>query len=257
MFYLLKIEWLKVKPYRVFWIVFGLYMLSIPLTFWAVSKINFVELIKGEDAFQFPFIWHRITWMIGAINFFLGLIIILNVGPEFTNRTARQNVIDGLSIKEWLFAKIQNIVILTLISSLVIGLLILIFGSIYSSDYDAGDMFSKSYFIGLHILRMLVYLSFILFLVLLLRKTVIAIIVFLAYMAINGVVVGLIHVNLIWMDYLPLGITTGLIHRPYIPGIDDVDVFERFEPTVVVSLAVLYIIAFNVGSYFILKRRNL
>src|SRR2546425_716403 len=106
MLQLLKIEWLKVKNYRTFWILSALYLLSI----WGINYIVYViqhkiyadkkagdvaKLFLGGPPYAFPKVWQMTTNISSFLLFISGLIMIISVTNEFSFKTHRQNIIDG------------------------------------------------------------------------------------------------------------------------------------------------------------------
>jgi ABC-type transport system involved in multi-copper enzyme maturation permease subunit len=66
----------------------------------------------GAGEFAFPHVWAQVLEPFGPISTFIAaVVVIMLTANEFTWRTARQNVIDGLSKQEWFVAKLLNAVI--------------------------------------------------------------------------------------------------------------------------------------------------
>ena len=69
MLQLFKIEWLKIRSYRAFWVLFGAFLILYPTTFFIVAK-KYTEEMSGKTAesaiisqvfgspFFYPKIWH-------------------------------------------------------------------------------------------------------------------------------------------------------------------------------------------------------
>ena len=97
---LFRIEGIKAVKRRAFWVATGAFALftAIPIDALAHSAHRVPEL-----DFALPESWPTILTNVAMLGpFFVGMLMILLVAPEFTWRTGRQNVIDGLS-KERLF----------------------------------------------------------------------------------------------------------------------------------------------------------
>src|SRR4051812_36136732 len=100
MLHLLKIEWLKVKNYRTFWILLLLVLISIPGINYVIYDITdntfgknqkqMQEMLLGRP-FSFPTIWQTIGWISGLTLFIPSLLIITVTTNEFTYKTHRQN----------------------------------------------------------------------------------------------------------------------------------------------------------------------
>lgn len=78
-----------------------------------------------QTDFVFPAAWAEILGQPAQMSmFFCVVLIILLMASEFTWRTARQNVIDGLSKDEWFASKVLltlAILLFTLITNIIIG----------------------------------------------------------------------------------------------------------------------------------------
>lgn len=102
---LIQLEWLKIYNYKVARIFILLYCLFLfGLIMLGTQKFSLagkeIDLVK-EGIFNFPQIWNFTTYFTALIKVFLAFIIITTVVNEFQNGTFKQNVIDGLSRKEF------------------------------------------------------------------------------------------------------------------------------------------------------------
>lgn len=116
-------------------IYFGL-LTSIALI--AIIKFD-IGVIKFHLAdmgiFNFPYIWHFNTYMASIFKFFLLLVIVSMISNEYSYRTLKQNLIDGLSKKEFILSKFYTVVVLSGVSTLFVFIVSLVLGFIYS-DYN-------------------------------------------------------------------------------------------------------------------------
>ena len=136
MLHLLKIEWLKLKNYRTFWILSALFIVSL----YGVNHIGFevqnkayaqapmAEAVVGNPPFQFPEVWNTVPYISSFLLFFPGLIIIILMTNEFSYKTHRQNIIDGLSRRQFISVKLMLCVLIALASTIVVVLVALGFG---------------------------------------------------------------------------------------------------------------------------------
>ena len=98
---LVRIEALKTAKRLGFWVTTGLFAAFNAM--FAFSSLR-SDITRESYTFALPEAWSTIIEPGANIGpFFLGVVMILLVAPEFSWRTARQNVIDGLS-KERFFA---------------------------------------------------------------------------------------------------------------------------------------------------------
>ena len=58
--------------------------------------------ITTTGIFNFPYIWHFNTWVASTIKFFLLLVIVSMTANEYSYKTLKQNLIDGISKKEFI-----------------------------------------------------------------------------------------------------------------------------------------------------------
>lgn len=183
---LLELEWLKLKHYRPFWILMGLYALIITVI--CSSGMRVLEFFKNEGAdfkgfnptllplYDFPDIWQNLTYVASFFKIFPAFLVIISVANEFNYRILRQNIIDGLSKKEWILSKLLFIGALALASTLLVFMIGLVTGSIYAHPDAIGSMFQSLEFLAVYFLDVFVYLVFALLLILVIRRGAIVIV---------------------------------------------------------------------------------
>jgi len=143
MLHLLKIDLKKMTNYRTFWVIAGLYFLV--LGFGSASGMEVLKWLKRtfEDfggnininripLYHFPDVWLNLIWCAGLLKIVLAVMVVISVTNEYTYRTLRQNIIDGLSRSQFLLTKMLTNVLLSLASVILIGVIALITGLIYS-----------------------------------------------------------------------------------------------------------------------------
>ncbi|HEY4154757.1 MAG TPA: ABC transporter permease, partial [Puia sp.] len=102
-FHTLRIEWMKVKNYRTFWILTGIIVVCIPAFNYVIFDVtnNTFPKINGQSIlgspFSFPNVWKTVPYNAGLLLFIPAILIITLITNEFTYRTHRQNIIDGWS----------------------------------------------------------------------------------------------------------------------------------------------------------------
>lgn len=122
---LIRIETLKTRRRLALWVTAGVF------TFLCVIGVlmPLLNAIRGQGAgppFALPFVWRGVFQLPGGIGpLFLGVLMILLLAPEFGWKTARQNVIDGLSREQFYLGKVivlAQLLLLFLLVPVVIGL---------------------------------------------------------------------------------------------------------------------------------------
>ena len=209
---LFLIEWYKLKNYKVFWVLIVMYFTGVIVLSSGVSF--FFEFLKSKGAefdgldptivpfYDFPDVWHNITYMATFFKIILAFIVIISITNEISYRTLRQNVIDGLSKKEFLISKMNFNVILALLATLVLFLVGLITGLTYSNVTEFKYIFSSMGFLGAYFIEVVAFLSFVSLIALLLKKA-------------GFAIVSVFMYTLIFEPVLTLNFE----HNPYIPSL--------------------------------------
>ncbi len=228
-----EIEWLKLKNYRVFWVLFALYFLG--LTIVCSSGMFLMEFLKSKGAdlngvdptilplYDFPDVWQNVTYVATFFKLFLAFIVIISVTNEISYRTLRQNVIDGLSKKEFLISKLALIVSLSSLATIFLFLQGLIMGLIYSKVGGLKYIFSSLEFFPAYFLEVCTFLSLAFLLSILIKKSGFVIVLLFMYTLIFEpfVVVNMEHNPHIpntmdWIiPYLPIKSLNNLIRVPF------------------------------------------
>lgn len=224
---LLKTEWLKINRYPAFWLLLGICMITYPginLIFLSVfQEITQKESTTGQivtmllgEPFSFPEVWKTSAFLSSVFVFIPAILIIMLVTNEFNYKTSRQNIIDGWSRTEFMWAKVIDVVLITLIVTVMYGLVAFFMGvqNTRNSEYNA---FEQIYYIGLFALQTFSQLSIAFLIGLLVRKAFIAMAIFLFY----GMIAEPITVNFLKYKfkseigrYFPMEISDRLIPAP-------------------------------------------
>ena len=136
---LLSIELFKIwhnKTSRV--LILGYFLLIFSIAILSTINVEFGPIkfnLAEQGIFNFPYIWHFNTFVIALLKIFFAIIIVAMIGNEYSYKTLKQNLIDGLSKSEFLRSKIYAIVAFVTLSTLLVFVISLILGGIYS-DYN-------------------------------------------------------------------------------------------------------------------------
>jgi len=162
-----KLEWLKLRNYRLFWIVLALYLIALLIiTSFGVFLLEWLKS-KGADfdgidptilpIYDFPDIWQNTTYLATFLKVLLAFIVIISVNNDIVYNTLRQNVIDGISKKEYLLSKFTLILFLAGVSTISLFIFGLINGTIYSHVLGAEYMFDEMEFLLAYFFEIVVY----------------------------------------------------------------------------------------------------
>lgn len=137
---LLKIEWLKVKAYRTFWLLTGLFVVIVPLILWTWELIlkNNSQIAAFLGTFSFPKAWETTAWIGSMMYPIMGILLIIFLTNENNFRTNRQNIIDGWSRGQYIGAKFGVMLTMAVFMTLVIAVCALFFG-LRSGQGDPSD----------------------------------------------------------------------------------------------------------------------
>jgi ABC-2 family transporter len=223
---LLKIDLAKIKSYRTFWVLIGIYFVFLGATTmsgmealkWLASKgAEFGEFdILKVPLYHFPDIWQNLTFIAQYFRILLGIFIIISITNEFTYKTIRQNVIDGMNRAEFIGSKVIFILGLSVISTLFVLAIGLAMGSIYSPASEMRFMFKHIDFVLAFFLSTFNYLLLIMVIALLIKRAGLSIVFLLVYPAMEFILKVPLPDSLEFLtEYLPYSSLSNLIDVPF------------------------------------------
>ena len=176
---LLNIEIHKLKNSRASIILIVTYfMLLTSIALIAAIKFDIGPIqfhLAEQGIFNFPYIWHFNTFIAAFFKLFLLLVIVSMMANEYSNKTLKQNLIDGLSKKEFIFSKFYTVVLFAFISTLFVFIVSLILGLIYSDYNEMSIIFSDLEYLVAFFVKLLGFFSFGLFLGMLIKRSAFAV----------------------------------------------------------------------------------
>ncbi len=226
MAHLLKIEWLKLKNYKTFWILFILFIISL-------FGINYIfhevfaqkeltnptaAMFVGGPPFRFPQVWHTIGYISGFLLFIPGLLIVIFITNEYSFKTHRQNIIDGLSRTQFIEVKLALCFILSMLSTLFVFITAFLFGYF---EGGAPISFEGSLNIAYFFIQALSYTALAVVFSLLFKRSGVAIGVFFLYIIVlENMVAGFLNKYTNHIGYfLPLKSANSLTPFPFFKAI--------------------------------------
>lgn len=144
---LLSIEWMKVRQYRTFWVLVGLFAVLFPLWNFGINGglIQFgpgVNLL-GESS-SYGDIWPNVGFYASHFVIFLSILTAILVTNEYQYRTNRQNVIDGWSRLQFYHAKWAVVLVMAVLTTLFVFLTGIVMGITKDADFSRlGDNINK------------------------------------------------------------------------------------------------------------------
>ncbi len=219
---LLSIEWLKLKKYRTFWVLTGLFAVLLPL--WNYLIASGILKMGGDSkkgvnlldtAYTFPGIWGNLGFWAGLFVWFIAILVIIITTNEYTFRTHRQNIIDGWTRLQFFHGKALFVLILSVALSVYFFLLGAVMGGYYSHGFS--NIMSGITELGYFFITCLDYLGFALLIAFAIRRSGLAIGLFLLYaMIIENIGKSIINslADKPWGNLMPLQCSDELLPFP-------------------------------------------
>jgi ABC-type transport system involved in multi-copper enzyme maturation permease subunit len=271
---LLKIESVKVLPYRVFQILAilyaGAFLLSasvFPMIKMTTNLADHQDLLNLKSLYFFPQIWDTFAYFAAKSNIFLAIIVIFLVGNEYSYNTFRQQVVNGLSRQDLLNGKMLVIVGIALVNTLMVLVFGIIFGLIYSTGFTFQDVFSHIYMLGIYFVQAVGHMIAAMMIAVWLRNKTLAMVVLIVYQFIVEPILRLVLNKYVWVKlglFFPMRVITKLTPLPDIAitemiksNTDLMGMTMKLPLWLSLLLAVGYSLIFYLITRAILIRRNL
>ena len=277
---LLSIEFHKLKynkASKILSIIYFALLLSIALI--ATIKFEFGDFklhLADQGIFNFPYIWHFNTYMAAILKFFLLLVIVSMTSNEYSYQTLKQNLIDGLSKKEFILSKFYTVIAFALISTLFVFAVSLTLGIVYSDYNEFSIIISDLEYLFAFFIKLIGFFSMGLFFGILVKRSAFAIGAIFVWLIIEKMFKG----YLFWtfkeaentsesvdymMQFLPLEAFSNLIKEPFsrLRAVKNLasTIGKTFQKSEVEMSAVLIVsvwtLIFIYLSFTLLKKRDL
>ena len=255
---LIAIEWMKLRRLVTMKVILILYAITVPVIYFSLGYIKVGPFSLPESIYQFPDSYAYVAYVASWFNLLVGVIIMVFTSNELKYKTQRQNVIDGLSKRDVIFAKFIVVFLFALVVSLYVALVGLIFGLIYSDS--PAQLFSGLEQIGAYFLSTLGYFAFAFFFANVVRMQALAIVLYLFSTIIESILGLIVAQN--YSQFFPLQTFSNLVENPFMKLIEapeGQEIPDQFIMGQGVSalFAVFYILCFIFISYWVIKRRDI
>lgn len=269
---LFRIELIKNLGYTNFWVLTSLWVLLFILSVVVVSQISIgLPGLENKPYMQFPSVWTTVAWLASWFNLLLAIIVIVNVGNEFSFKTFRSQVICGLKREELIFGKLLFIFVLALISTILVTILSIAFGFIFTIMGSETSILEKAYTAFIYFVQAFGYMTLGMLVAILLKNTALSIVVYILYFFPGELIlrspfpdsVELVFPFKVISNLTPLpdifsgftgGTSTTVINGEVVS--EAAPVADLATSTNVI-LALIYITVFIISSSIIVKKRNL
>ncbi|WP_291965059.1 ABC transporter permease [Maribacter sp.] len=274
---LLQIEFIKLwnnRASKVLIISYFALLTSIALVAAIKFDIGPIKFhLADQGIFNFPYIWHFNTFITAFFKLFLAIVIVSMMSNEYSNKTIKQNLIDGLSKKEFILSKFLTVITFSLVSTFFVFIVSLILGVIYSDFNELSIIFTDLEFLLAFFVKLTGFFSFCLFLGVLVKRSAFALGFLILWQVFEGIFRGIIRWKFfdsettdMIMGFFPLQAMFNLIKEPFsrLGAVQSVanqmgeklalDYYIHWYEIVIV---LAWIAIFVYGSYAILKKRDL
>lgn len=243
---------MKLKNYRTFWILLTITIVSIPGINYMLYNVldNSFPKRHGQSffgsPFAFPDAWQTVSWNAGLLFLIPAILIITLTTNEFVYKTHRQNVIDGWSRGQFVGIKLVEVLLLSVLTTVVVILTTLAFGYIGNKVPAGVSAWQESRFAGFYFAQMISYTLIAFLLAMFIKRAGLALGIFFIYMILEKIIVGYFRgrYHAVTVDYLPEEVTNKLIPFPYVKGIFIQQGADKWESHIPVYLlvAALYLL---------------
>jgi len=267
MFHLLHIEFKKLFKYKTFWILTGLFFLLTALVFFGIQ--GFIDEVTSDtnqrspipipsmSIYNFPDIWHNITFLAGYLKTILGIIFIILMTNEYHFKTVRHNIINGLSRMDYLKGKTMLMLTLSFALAVIILVVGLILGIQSTPNLTFAVALEKMLFVAGYLFETIAYLVLVMFIAILLRRAGLAIGLLLLYTYIIEPILAYKLPDAV-VPYLPLQAIGNIIQVPntQLMRLFGVEFGEGMSVTAIfITLGWMIIFAFS--SIMLMKKKDL
>ncbi len=273
---LLQIELIKTLNNSTFRVILILHFFLFLLLIYVSTKIEFsVPGFSTQNMFMFPNVWTLISWFASWFNLlFLGIIIIVLTGNEFSYKTLRMQIMNGLSRENFLFGKGFIILLIAIWGMLLILLAGSVTGIIFTSEISFQKVLDKSYLLLVYFIQAIGYMCFALMVVSIFRNNALSIMMYLLYFIMIEPIFRLFLPKVI-RPFFPVKILSGLTPVPEFISItsnstlitssgksqldfDSIGILPESIPLLTsLILTIVYISLFILVVFTIIKRTDL
>jgi len=181
---LLKLEYTKFKNHSLIIILLMLYAIFFPTIIFLGKEFNDLpDPLPGPHIFyKFPMVWDYLGYIGSWLSFFfLGLVSVFSVVNEVSYKTFRQNIIAGLTRKEYFLAKFYSITAISLAATALYFVTGFLIGVAHTKGWSISEAFDHSWALPRYFIMCMGYMSFGLFCGFILRRSGLSVLFYLIY----------------------------------------------------------------------------
>lgn len=235
---------------------------------------NFQLHLAEQGIFNFPYIWHFNTYIAAILKLFLAIVIVSMMANEYSYGTLKQNLIDGMSKKEFVLSKFLTVVLFAFVSTVFVFFMSLILGYSFSSYSELSIVFSEMEYLPAYFIKLVGFFSFCMFLGVLVKRSAFAIGFLFVWNIIEGIAKGVLTFKVFpnsktaenITQFFPLESMSNLIVEPFTKlsiiksiktTIGDSDIKDYDVHFSAIVIVLFWTALFVFLSYKILQKRDL
>jgi len=267
MLHLLKLEWKKFRKNSVVQMLTWIYFIFFPTLIFIGKEESFTAsnpLLSQDDIFTFPTMWDYLgysgNWM---VFFALGFLIVYMISIEISYKTMRQNIITGLTRKQYFLSKLYVVLSFTVVSTILYAIVGFLIGWFHTTDPTLAMAFDNDWAIARFFLMCLSYLIFAMFIGFAIKNSGLAVLTYLAYgILIEPLLRWLVHTQIVdgpSRNYYPLNATEDLMPFPLyrLPAFSQTDLSLSLSYSHAAITTVIYMLIFLGLTYYIFTKRDM
>jgi len=275
---LLEIEYNKLRYSRSARILIITYFILITfIALIASIEFNIGQIqfrVADQGIFNFPYIWHFNSYIAALLKIFLAIVIVSMMSNEYSNRTIKQNLIDGLSKKEFILSKFLTVLVFSGISTIFLFLVTIILGYSFSDFTEFSIVVSDLEYLLAYFVKLTGFFAFCMFLGILIKRSAFALGFLVVWAIFEGIVYAVLNFKVFKgtdiatniMQFFPLESMSNLVVEPFsrlnavqtaanqIGGELDKDYGIHWYQLLIV---IAWVFIFVYLSLFLLKKRDL
>lgn len=186
-----------------------------------IGNVNF--RLADQGIFNFPYIWHFNAYIAALLKLFLAIVIVSMMANEYTNRTLKQNLIDGLSKREFISSKFLTVTVFALVSTLFLFVVTMILGMSFSDYTELSIIFSDLEYLFGYFIKLTGFFSFCMFLGILIKRSAFALGFLFIWWIIESIAYGLLKFRFFKgteiaesiVQFFPLESMSNLVVEPF------------------------------------------
>ena len=230
--------------------------------------------LADQGIFNFPFIWHFNSYIGALLKLFLAIVIVSMMSNEYSNRTLKQNLIDGMSKKEFVLSKFLTILLFSLISTLFLFVVSLVLGYSFSDYTELSIVFSDMEYLLAYFVKITGFFAFCMFLGILIKRSAFALGFLFIWWILENIVNGILSWRIFTksdmaekiVQFFPLSSMSNLVVEPFSrlnviqtaasqigSELDKDYSVHWYQLLIVITWTFIFVFL----SYFLLKKRDL